>query len=89
MNVMKALITAIKMQLVTTLKEVSSALVTLDTQAMGLFAWVSVTDIQIHCITISCVQHSLVLVKISFYMHCIVHNIKRMHLNILTLPPTS
>ena len=42
MNVSKALITAIKMQLVTTLKEVSTALVTLDTQAMGPFAWVSV-----------------------------------------------
>ena len=42
MNVLKALIAAIKMQLVTTLKEVSPALVTLDTQAMGLFAWVSV-----------------------------------------------
>ena len=57
MNVMKALITAIKMQLVTTLKEVSTALVTLDTQAMGPFAWVSVFGIQIHCIIISCVQH--------------------------------
>ena len=53
MNVLKALITAIKMQLVTTLKEVSTALVTLDTQAMGLFAWVSVFSIQIHCIIIS------------------------------------
>ena len=42
MNVLKALITAIKMQLVTTLEEVSPALVTLDTQAMDLFAWVSV-----------------------------------------------
>ena len=42
MNVLKALITAIKMQLVTTLKEVSTALVTVDTQAMGHFAWVSV-----------------------------------------------
>ena len=50
MNVLKALITAIKMQLVTTLKEVSPALVTLDTQAMDLFAWVSVSCIQIHCI---------------------------------------
>ena len=45
MNVLKALITAIKMQLVSTLKEVSSALVTLDTQAMGLFALVSVIGI--------------------------------------------
>ena len=45
MNVMKALITAIKMQLVTTLKEVSPALVTLDSQAMGLSAWVSVFSI--------------------------------------------
>ena len=42
---MKALITAIKMQLVTTLKEVSPALVTLDTQAMGLFAMVSVIGV--------------------------------------------
>ena len=57
MNVLKALITAIKMQLVTTLKEVSPALVTMDTQAMGHFAWVSVFGIQIHCIIISCVQH--------------------------------
>ena len=65
MNVMKALITAIKMQLVTTLKEVSTALVTLDTQAMGPFAWVSVFGIQIHCIIISCVPPYLVPVNIS------------------------
>ena len=45
MNVLKTLITANKMQLVTTLKEVSPALVTLDTQAMGPFAWVSVFGI--------------------------------------------
>ena len=65
MNVLRALITAIKMQLVTTLKEVSPALVTLDTQAMDLFAWVSVFGIQIHCIIISCVPPYLVPVKIS------------------------
>ena len=42
------------MQLVTTLKEVSPALVTLDTQAMDLFAWVSEFGIQI---IISLVPH--------------------------------
>ena len=41
MNVSKALITAIKMQLVTTLKEVSCALVTLGTLAMDLHAQVN------------------------------------------------
>ena len=66
MNVLKVLITAIKMQLVTTLKEVSPALVTLDTQAMGLFAWVSVFGIQIHCMMISCIPPYKVAVKISF-----------------------
>ena len=65
MNVLKALITAIKMQLVTTLKKVSPALVTLGTQAMGLFAWVSVFSIQMHCIIISCVPPYLVPVTIS------------------------
>ena len=53
MNVLKVLITAIKTQLVPTLKEVSPALVTMDTQAMDLFAWVSVFGIKIHCIIIS------------------------------------
>ena len=41
MNVSKALITAIKMQLAPTLKEVSCALVTLGTLAMDLLAWVN------------------------------------------------
>ena len=55
MNVLKALITAIKMQLVTTLKEVSPALVTMDTQAMGPFAWVSIVGNEI---IISWVPHN-------------------------------
>ena len=41
MNVLKALISAMIMQLVTTLKGVTPALATLDTQAMDLFALVS------------------------------------------------
>ena len=41
MNVWKALITAIKMQLARTLKEVSHALVTLDSLAMDLLARVN------------------------------------------------
>ena len=41
MNVWKALITAIAMQLAKTLKEVSHALVTLDFLAMDLRAWVN------------------------------------------------
>ena len=41
MNVLKALMTAILRQLVTTLKEVLPALVTLDTLAMGLLAQVN------------------------------------------------
>ena len=41
MNVLKALMTAILRQLVTTLKEVLPALVTLDTLAMDLLAQVN------------------------------------------------
>ena len=41
MNVWKALIIAIKMQLAKTVKEVSHALVTLDFLAMDLLAWVN------------------------------------------------
>ena len=41
MNVLKALMTAILRQLVTTLKEVLPVLVTLDTLAMGLLAQVN------------------------------------------------
>ena len=41
MNVWKALITAIAMQLAKTVKEVSHALVTLDSLAMDLLAWVN------------------------------------------------
>ena len=41
MNVSKALMTAILRQLVTTLKEVSPVLVTLDSQAMDPLAWVN------------------------------------------------
>ena len=41
MNVLKALISAMIMQLVTTLKGVTPALVTLDTQAMDFLVQVS------------------------------------------------
>ena len=41
MNVLKALISVMTMRLVTTLKGVTTALATLDTQAMGLHAIVS------------------------------------------------
>ena len=41
MNVLKALMTVILRQLVTTLKEVLPALVTLDTLVMGLLAQVN------------------------------------------------
>ena len=41
MNVLKGLMTAILRQLVTTLKEVLPALVTLDTLGMGLLAQVN------------------------------------------------
>ena len=41
MNVLKALIAVMTMRLVTTLKEVTPALATLDTQGMGLHAIVS------------------------------------------------
>ena len=43
MSVLKALIAVMIMQLASTLKGVTSALVTLDTQAMGFLAQVSVT----------------------------------------------
>ena len=43
MNVLKALIAVMIMQLATTLKGVIPALVTVDTQAMGFLAQVSVT----------------------------------------------
>ena len=43
MNVLKALIAVMIMQLATTLKGVTPALVTVDTQAMGFLAQVSVT----------------------------------------------
>ena len=43
MSVLKALISAMIMQLATTLKGVTTALVTLDTQAMGFLAEVSAT----------------------------------------------
>ena len=46
MNVSKALITAIAMQVASTLKEDSPALVTLGTQAMGLHAQVCIFNIQ-------------------------------------------
>ena len=43
MNVLKALIAVMIMQLATTLKGVTPALVTVDTQAMGFLAQVSAT----------------------------------------------
>ena len=43
MNVLEALIGVILMQLATTLKEVTPALATLDTQAMGFIAQVSIS----------------------------------------------
>ena len=41
MNVLEVLTAVMKMQLVTTLEEITPALATLDTQAMGLYAPVS------------------------------------------------
>ena len=41
MNVLKALTTVMKMQLVTTIQEITPALATLGTQAMGSYAPVS------------------------------------------------
>ena len=51
MSVLEVLIGVIAMQLATTLKEVTPALVTLDTQAMGFLAQVSATRLQFfsHC----------------------------------------
>ena len=46
MNVLETLICAISMQLVTILKEVTPALATVDTQAMGYFAQVSASTFQ-------------------------------------------
>ena len=43
MSALKALIAAMIMQLATTLKGVTPALVTMDTQAMDFIAWVSET----------------------------------------------
>ena len=55
MNVWKALIIAIKMQLAKTLKEVSHALVTLDFLAMDLLAWVNASiNLFLHYISQLC-----------------------------------
>ena len=43
MNVLKALIAVMTMQLATTLKEVTTALATVDTQAMGFPAQVCIS----------------------------------------------
>ena len=51
MNVWKALITAIKMQLARTLKEVSHALVTLDSLAMDLLA-------RVNALFLRCINHA-------------------------------
>jgi len=55
MNVWQALITAIKMQLARTLKEVSDALVTLDSLAMDLLARVNASiNLFLHYINLLC-----------------------------------
>ena len=49
MNVLTALTTVMKMQLVTTVQEITPALATLDTQAMDLYAPVSLyIDTRVH-----------------------------------------
>ena len=52
MNVMETLICAIPMQLVTTLKGVTPALATVDTQEMNYFAQVSASTFQSEYITL-------------------------------------
>ena len=62
MNVLEVLIAAMAMQLATTLKEVTPALATLDTQAMGFLAQVSaITNTLFSFISIDASGHHLTL----------------------------